>query len=123
MAEAEAKADGLLRLPTAWTPEFGLVTSPILATDGPELARVVDDLAARFAGRPVIVRSSASAESLADRGRFESIPLAEAEPASLAAALRRLRAQGEAAGVGTCGTTPSSRPSRSVQGQGDMRSR
>lgn len=99
MGTAGAKAEGLSRLPKAWTPEFGCVAATVLMAAGPELAYAIDEFLACFAGRPVIVRSSARAESLVDRGRFESRVIDMLNSATLTSALQDLRAQGEAAEV------------------------
>ena len=93
------KAIGLARLPKAWTPQYECFALPSSPSGAGVWTALADRILRTFAGSPIILRSSAAAETLVDRGRFESYPLTTPTRKTVLNALHRLRDQGVAAGM------------------------
>lgn len=89
-----AKATGLSRLPKEWTPRYECFALPTPTSDTNAWTALADLILNAFAGLPIILRSSAATETLADRGRFESYPLEVPTTGAVVQALRKLHDQG-----------------------------
>ena len=100
---AGGKAAGLARLAAAGLPVPQGVVVPADTSDA-DLVAVAADLAARFSGQALAVRSSGVAEDLEDAsfaGQYETVLNVPAEVAALTEALRRVRASATASHVET----------------------
>lgn len=94
-----AKAAGLSRIPIHWTPRYQCFVLPQPASDIDIWTALADRILNLFDGLPIILRSSAATETLADRGRFESYPLDKPTITTVLGALRALRDQGAKSGI------------------------
>lgn len=94
-----SKAAGLKRLPAPWTPRYETYVLPASSADQSDWSGVVDQILDSFGETPVILRSSAVAETLSDRGSFDSYPLEKPTSESIIAACKSLHEQGTAAGT------------------------
>lgn len=93
------KAVGLMRLPVAWTPKYVCIASEEVKATRSEAARLSERIKLNLPSGPVILRSSAISETLADRGHFNSHRLNEITPDSLLEVLEDLFTQGQEAGI------------------------
>lgn len=98
-AQHGAKALGLSRLPKAWTPRYECFELPTIASSTDAWTTLAERILVVFAGSPIILRSSATTETLVDRGRFESYPLEAPTSETIVQALKNLDAQGAKAGT------------------------
>lgn len=89
-----AKATGLSRVPSAWTPAYLCFSSWELSRNNDELEQISKRILDHFGNQPIILRSSAVAETLADRGRFHSELLQAPSLNSICKALKRIYRQG-----------------------------
>ena len=88
------KAAGLAPLARAGLPVPPAVVIPAEAADS-EIGSLAADIATRFSGSSVAVRSSGIAEDLAEAsyaGQYETVLNVRSEPGALTAAVRRVRA-------------------------------
>ena len=101
--EFGAKAEGLRRLASAGLPvPLGSVITARIADD--EIDHVAEEIAARFTGELVAVRSSGSREDSADAsfaGQFDTILNVVASREAIAEAVRRVRLSATKSGVAT----------------------